>query len=38
VLPAANVDDDLALVKRDAARAELVGVRHIGEALDALLT
>jgi DNA repair protein RadA/Sms len=36
VLPAANVDSDLA--PRDPTLAELVGVRHIGEALDALLT
>jgi DNA repair protein RadA/Sms len=35
VLPAANVDEDLS--PRDPTRAELVGVRHIGEALDALL-
>ena len=37
VLPAANVDGELAPAQRPA-RAELVGVRHVGEALDALLT
>jgi DNA repair protein RadA/Sms len=38
VLPSANVDSDLAPSQNDAGRAELVGVRHVGEALDALLS
>jgi DNA repair protein RadA/Sms len=38
VLPVANVDGELAPAHRAAATAELVGVRHVGEALDALLT
>jgi hypothetical protein len=37
VLPAANVDGELAPAHRGSAPAELVGVRHVGEALDALL-
>jgi DNA repair protein RadA/Sms len=41
VLPAANVDDDLEpahLGMPESQRAELVGVRQVGEALDALLS
>jgi DNA repair protein RadA/Sms len=38
VLPAANVDGDLTSAQSDASHAELVGVRHVGEALDALLS
>ena len=37
VLPAANVDGELAPSHRVASPAELIGVRRIGEALDALL-
>jgi DNA repair protein RadA/Sms len=37
VLPAANVDGVLASAQTDTTRAELIGVRHVGEALDALL-
>ena len=36
VLPAANVDGELAPAQRRHARAELVGVRHVGEALDVI--
>jgi DNA repair protein RadA/Sms len=41
VLPAANVDDNLEPAQSgtaSASRAELVGVRHLGEALDAVLS
>ena len=38
VLPAANVDGELAPSHRAEAPAELIGVRHVGEALDALLS
>jgi DNA repair protein RadA/Sms len=37
VLPVANVDGELT-AHFDTARAELVGVKHVGEALDVLLT
>jgi DNA repair protein RadA/Sms len=37
VLPVANVDGELAPALRRDGQAELVGVRHVGEALDALL-
>ncbi len=37
VLPAANVDGDVTSAHPDTTHAELVGVRHVGEALDALL-
>jgi DNA repair protein RadA/Sms len=38
VLPAANVDGDLAHGRREGGHAELVGVRQVAEALDAVLT
>jgi len=38
VLPAANVDADTATGPDSGARAQLVGVRHIGEAFDVLLS
>ena len=38
VLPAANVDGELGPAQRRDAPAELIGVRHVGEALDALLS
>jgi DNA repair protein RadA/Sms len=38
ILPAANVDGELAPAHRPNAPAELVGVRNVGEALDVLLS
>jgi DNA repair protein RadA/Sms len=38
VLPSANVDGESASAHGDTPRAELIGVRHVGEALDVLLT
>ena len=37
VLPIANVEGEVGNAHGDTARAELIGVRHVGEALDALL-